>query len=150
MAPSAPGDPLPEGAREQFLGAIKAAKVFFFNAVVAQAFRIEVTPKLITFAFLPKQKVPRAQCEENRTLLESLAEQTFGRAIPVRVTTAEADGPAAEPAGGAPAVAAQEPTTKSPATAAGGDALRDEAMSDPVVQSMLEIFPVDTVKIEEM
>ena len=39
---------------------------------------------------------------------------------------------------------------KSPATGPGGDALRDEAMADPVVQSMLEIFPVDTVKIEEM
>ncbi len=104
-APSSPGDPLPEGAREQYLATVKAAKVFFFNAVVAQAYRIEVTPALITFTFLPKQKVPRSQCEENRALLESLAEQTFGRAILVRVTTAEADAAPADPGGDARAAA---------------------------------------------
>ncbi len=150
-APSSPGYSLPEGAREQYLATVKAAKVFFFNAVVAQAYRIEVTPALITFTFLPKQKVPRSQCEENRALLESLAEQTFGRAILVRVTTAEADAAPANPGGDARAAATPpRPTMKSPVAGPSGDALRDEAMSNPVVQSMLEIFPVDKVKIEEM
>ncbi len=149
--PSAPGDPLPADAREQFLAAIKAAKVFFFNAVVAQAFRIEVTPALITFAFLPKQRVPRTQCEENRALLESLAAQTFGRTILVKVTTAEGETAPGDPArAAAPAATPARPTMKGPVTSPSGDALRDEAMSNPVVQSMLEIFPVDTVKIEEM
>jgi hypothetical protein len=36
------------------------------------------------------------------------------------------------------------------ATGAGADTLRDEAMANPVVRSMLEIFPVANVKIEEM
>ncbi len=149
--PASPGGPLPDNAREQFLGAIKSAKVFFFNAVVAQAYKVEVTPAHITFAFLPKQKVPRAQCEENRALLESLAEQTFGRGIPVRVTTVEGDAAPAEPIGhAAPVATAPRPTMKGPVAGPGDDALRDEAMSNPVVQSMLEIFPVDKVKIEEM
>ncbi len=130
---------------------MKAAKVFFFNAVVAQAYKVEVTPALITFAFLPKQKVPRAQCEENRALLEGLAEQTFGRGIPVRVTTVEGDAAPAEPIGSTmPAAAAPRPTTKSPVAGPSGDTLRDEAMANPVVQSMLEIFPVEKMKIEEM
>lgn len=151
-AATAPGEPLPDNAREQFLGAIKSAKVFFFNAVVAQAYKIDVTPAMITFAFLPKQKVPKAQCEENRALLEGLAEQTFGRGIPVRVTTVDGDPAQAESIGGAmPAATAPRPVMKSPvATGAGADTLRDEAMANPVVQSMLEIFPVDNVKIEEM
>jgi len=151
-AATAPGEPLPENAREQFLGAIKSAKVFFFNAVVAQAYKIDVTPAMITFAFLPKQKVPKAQCEENRALLEGLAEQTFGRGIPVKVTTVDGDPAQAESvSGAAPAATAPRPVMKSPiATGAGGDTLRDEAMANPVVQSMLEIFPVEKMKIEEM
>jgi DNA polymerase-3 subunit gamma/tau len=151
-AAMAPGEPLPDNAREQFLGAIKSAKVFFFNAVVAQAYKIDVTPAMITFAFLPKQKVPKAQCEENRALLEGLAEQTFGRGIPVKVTTVDGDPAQAEAIGGAvPAATAPRPVMKSPvATGAGADTLRDEAMANPVVRSMLEIFPVANVKIEEM
>ncbi len=151
-AAAAPGEPLPENAREQFLGAIKTAKVFFFNAVVAQAYKIDVTPAMITFAFLPRQKVPKAQCEENRALLEGIAEQTFGRGIPVKVTTVDGDPAQAEAIGGAaPAATAPRPVMKSPVAAGpGGDSLRDEAMSNPVVQSMLEIFPVEKVKIEEM
>lgn len=145
--------PLPDGAREQFLAAIKSAKVFFFNAVVAQAYRIEVTPAHITFAFLAKQRVPRSQCEENRALLEGLAEQTFGRSIGVRVTTVEPDAAAADaPGAGAvlPATGLPRPTLKSAVVGSADEALREGAMANPVVQSMLEIFPVDKVKIEEM
>ncbi len=151
-AAAASGEPLPENAREQFLGAIKTAKVFFFNAVVAQAYKIDVTPAMITFAFLPRQKVPKAQCEENRALLEGIAEQTFGRGIPVKVTTVDGDPAQAEAIGGAASAATTpRPVMKSPVAAGpGGDSLRDEAMANPVVQSMLEIFPVEKVKIEEM
>jgi len=39
---------------------------------------------------------------------------------------------------------------KSPVAGPSGDTLRDEAMANPVVQSMLEIFPVEKLKIEEM
>ncbi len=88
-APSHPGEPLPEGARDHYLAAVKAGKVFFYNAVVAQAYRIEVTPAGITFSFLPNQKVPRSQCDENRAWLESLGEQLFGRFIPVRIAVAD-------------------------------------------------------------
>ena len=76
-----------DGARERYLAAIKSGKRFFFNAVVAQAYRIDVTPSEVTFAFLPNQKVPRAQCEENREWLTSLAAQTLGRDVAVQVTT---------------------------------------------------------------
>ena len=150
-APSSPGGPLPDGAREAFLTAVKAGKVFFYNAVVAQAYRIEVTPARITFAFLPNQKVPRSQCEENRGWLESLGEQLFGRVIPVHVATADPAAAApAVPAGAKPAAAPPRPALKSPVAGPSEDDLRQEALSDPTVQAMLEIFPVERTKIEEM
>jgi DNA polymerase-3 subunit gamma/tau len=138
----------PAAARDTFLAAIKGAKVFFYNAVVAQAYTIEVTPAAITFAFLPKQKVPRQQCEDNKAWLEGLAQQTFGRAVPVRVTLVE--GEPAPAAAGTAAPPPARPAPPAPPTAPGDDALRNEAMANPMVQTMLEIFPVDKVKIEEM
>ena len=130
----------------------KAGKVFFYNAVVAQAYRIDVTPARITFAFLPNQKVPRSQCEENRGWLEALGAQTFGRVIPVHVATA--DPAEAAPAGrGRPPSRPprrRAPASKSPVAGPSDDELRKEALSDPTVQAMLEIFPVERTKIEEM
>lgn len=155
-APAAPSRaassdaPLPDGAREQFLAGIKAGKVFFYNAVVAQAYTIEVTPAAITFAFLPKQKVPRQQCEDNKAWLEGLGEQVFGRYLPVRITLVEGDAPPPAAAGAVPAATAARPAVRGPVESPGDESLRTEAMANPMVQSMLEIFPVDKVKIEEM
>lgn len=141
----------PDDAKERFLGGIKSAKVFFYNAAVAQAHTIEVTPSGITFAFLPNKSVSRSQCDDNRPWLQSLAEQIFGRAVPVRVITVEADAAAPAAPGGAAAEAATPmPAGKVPPATAENDTLRDQAMADPMVQSMLEIFPVDAVKVEEM
>ncbi|MEZ5291869.1 MAG: hypothetical protein R2745_12350 [Vicinamibacterales bacterium] len=128
--------------------------MFFYNAAVAQAYAIDVTPSGITFSFLPKHKMARAQCEENRAWLEGIAEKTLGGHVPVRVTVV--DGDVAEGSGGGalPAAAAGQAVRKSPAAgdgaADGDDRLKAEAMADPMVQSMLEIFPVETVKVEEM
>jgi DNA polymerase-3 subunit gamma/tau len=141
--------PWPDNAREQFLAAIKGAKVFFFNAVAAQAYTIEVTPGHVTFSFLPKQKVPRQQCEDNKAWLEGLAQQTFGRYLPVRIALVEGDAPPPPEGGAVPAATAPRPTVRGPVSG-GDEALRDEAMANPMVQTMLEIFPVDKVKIEEM
>lgn len=142
--------PLPDGAREQFLAGIKAGKVFFYNAVVAQAYTIEVTPAAITFSFLPKQKVPRQQCEDNKAWLEGLGEQIFGRFLPVRIALVEGDAPPPEASSAVPAATTARPTVRGPVESPGDESLHTEAMANPMVQSMLEIFPVDKVKIEEM
>ncbi len=154
-APGAPasqaGEPLPDGAKDTFLAGVKAGKVFFYNAVVAQAYRIDVTPARITFSFLPNQKVPRAQCEENRAWLEALGQQVFGRVIPVHIALAD---PAAAPAAAAPAAlpAAAPPRAalKSPLAGRSEEELRQEALSDPTVKALFEIFPVERTKVEEM
>jgi len=146
-----PGGSLPEGAREQYLAAVKSGKVFFYNAVVAQAHGIDVTPARITFSFLPNQKVPRSQCEENRAWLEALGTQVFGRLIPVHIALVDpAAAPKAPPPAALPAAALARPALKGPLAGPSEDELRQEALSDPTVQALLEIFPVERTKVEEM
>jgi DNA polymerase-3 subunit gamma/tau len=137
-----------DGARDRFLAAIKAGKPFFFNAVVAQAYRIEVAPSGITFAFLANQKVPRAQCEENREWLTALSAKTLGHAVPVQVTVVAPSAPG-EPAP-TPAAAAPAAAPRTPPGGTSDEQLRQEALADPSVQALFEIFPVERTKIEEV
>jgi DNA polymerase III gamma/tau subunit len=137
--PTAPGGAL----KDAFLNQVKSSKVFLYNTVIAQAYRIDVTPSRITFAFLPNQRVPKQQCEEARGALETIAEKVAGQKIPVSVVVAEA-APANTPS----------PAVKTPVATASAkpseDELRREALSDPGVQALFEIFPVEKSKVEEM
>ncbi len=145
-APSAPVAP-GAGARadvdlkDAFLSQVKAGKVFFYNTVVAQAYRVDVTPSKITFTFLPNQRVPKQQCEDARAWLEGIAETVAGRTIPVSVVVTEAASPQ-------PPAATTTPSRES--KRATDEELRQEAMTDPAVQALFEIFPVEKAKIEEM
>jgi DNA polymerase-3 subunit gamma/tau len=144
-APVAPADSSSRGnLKEAFLAQIKASKVFFYNTVVAQAYRVDVTPSRITFTFLPNQKVPKQQCEEMKGFLEETAQKVSGQRIPVTVATGEG-----APGGTAAAKAPMAPAAPV-APARDEDALRKEAMSDPSVQALFEIFPVEKSKVEEM
>jgi DNA polymerase-3 subunit gamma/tau len=135
--------------KDAFLAQIKASKVFFYNTVVAQAYRVEVTPSTITFTFLPNQKVPRQQCEDMKAFLEDVAYKVSGQKIPVVVTSA----PNA-PDGSASARPQDHGEVRQDERSAPGDgrdaALREEAMADPSVQALFEIFPVEKSKVEEM
>ncbi len=152
--------------KDAFLAQVKASKVFFYNTVVAQAYRVDVTPSKITFAFLPNQKVPKQQCDDMKAFLEDIALKVAGQKIPVFVTVADAsasapvgataDRPAARmsPAPGAP-TAPSAPSAPGAPGAPGSPvsdeaALREAAMADPSVQALFEIFPVDKSKVEEM
>ena len=146
-APSSGPSGSADGARERYLAAIKTGKPFFFNAVVAQAYRIEVTPGRVVFAFLANQKVPRSQAEENRDWLATLATQTLGQETTVQVTVTAPAEPGEAPA--AP-VAAPAAAPRTPPVAASDDQLRQEALADPGVQALFEIFPVERTKIEEI
>ena len=125
---------------------MKAAKIFFYNTVVAQAFKVDVSASRITFTFLSNQKVPKQQCEDARAWLEGIAEKVAGARIPVHVEVV--DTPAAAPSERAPAAAA--PTASAAEPRAAADDLRQEAMADPAVQALFEIFPVEKTKIEEL
>jgi hypothetical protein len=137
-APVAPGGP---GDKDSFLAQVKSAKAFFYNTVVAQAYRVDVTPARITFTFLPTQRVPKQQCDDSRAWLEGIAEQVMGRKVPVVVAVADGQASPEAGAGQARPVAVERQTID--------EALRSEVMNDPTAQALFEIFPVEKSRIEE-
>ena len=50
--------------KDGLLAEIRGAKTFFYNTVVAQAQKIEVTEDRVTFTFLPAHRALREQCEQ--------------------------------------------------------------------------------------
>ena len=90
-APAAPpvaaADPASGGAsrtfKDSFLAEIRKTKVVFYNMVVAQAQTIDVSADRIVFTFSPTQRTLRDQVEQNKSWLESVAQQVGGRKIAV-------------------------------------------------------------------
>ena len=130
--------------KDQLLAEIRSAKSTFYNLVVASAYRIEASPSGVSFVFLPNQKNAKAQCEEQKGWLQSLAEKVAGKPVPVSVTVAEGV-PGSAPAPAAAREHAGEPRRDAPSA----EQLKDEAMANSTVQAVLEIFPVEKTTIEE-
>jgi hypothetical protein len=131
--------------KDAFLSEVRAGKGFFYNTVVAQAQRIDVTAEGVTFTFLPTHRALREQFEQSRAWLEQIAERVAGRKVPVAAVQAPAP---AEVQGRTPADAASKA-----ADAAPGPPKRDlkaEAMSSTAVQAMLDVFPAEIRDVEEM
>jgi hypothetical protein len=102
----------------------------------------------VAFAFLPNQKNAKAQCDEQKAWLQSIAEKIVGRPTPVAIVVADAASPA-------PSASAREHAGElrrdSAVAASGreGEADAPDPMSNSTVQAVLEIFPVDKTTIEE-
>jgi hypothetical protein len=133
-APSASSAPAASSAffKDAFLTEVRKSKFVFYNTVVAQAQKIEVTPDRVTFSFSPSQSALRVNCEQNRAWLESAAEKAAGRKV--RVTAVQAE----------PSVAPSDEASTRQA------ALRDQALADAGVQALLEVFPAEIRDVEEM
>ena len=125
--------------KDKFLNEIRAGKGFFYNTVVAQAQRIDVTEETITFTFLPTHRALREQFDQARPWLEMAAERVSGRKI--KVTAVQA--PASSDASAAPAAETEAP-------AVGKRDLKAEALASSAVQAMLEVFPAEIRDVEEM
>ena len=131
--------PASASVKDAFLAEVRAGKGFFYNTVVAQAQRIDVTDEAITFTFSPTQRALREQCTEARAWLESAAEKAAGRRIKVTAIGGEV---------GAVVPKAEQPNGDVPA--AGKRDLKAEAMSSSAVQAMLDVFPAEIRDVEEM
>ena len=128
--------------KDRFLAEIKSSKATFYNLVVASAYRIDASPSGVSFVFLANQKNAKAQCEEQKAWLQSLAEKVAGKPVPVSVVVAEGSASAREHSG--------EPRREEPAAQKSSpEALKAEAMANSTVQAVLEIFPVEKTTIEE-
>lgn len=148
----------PAMLKDSFLSEIHKAKKFFYGTVVAQAQRIEFEGDKVVFTFAPQHRALRAQLDQNRPWLESAATQLAGR----RIAIAAAEGTAAtgsspSPAGAAPAANSagfgETPAVKTGDAAGGADraqALKERALSDTGVQTMLDVFAAEIKDVEEM
>ena len=125
--------------KDAFLAEIRKNKVVFYQTVVAQAQKIDVSGDRITFAFSPAQKTLREMFEQNRSWLESIAQQATGRKL---IVTASQGEPAAGSDPQADASAKKAADRK--------NALREQALADAGVQAMLEVFPAEIRDVEEM
>lgn len=132
--PPAPKSSASVGGKAEILAEVKRTKKFFHGTVVAQAQRIDLEGDKLVFTFTPGQRTLASQLRQNRSWLEQLASQIVGRQI--AVTTEQGD---AEPS---PESAPTDPSEEA--------RLREQAMRDPVVQSMLEVFPTKVGNIEKL
>lgn len=132
--PPAPELPAGVGGTAEILAEVKRRKKFFHGTVVAQAQRIDLEGDKLVFAFTPGQRTLASQLRQNRGWLEQMASQIVGRQV--AVTTEQGD---AEPS---PESATPDPSEQA--------RLREQAMRDPVVQSMLEVFPTKVGNIEKL
>jgi hypothetical protein len=120
--------------KDAFLAEIRKGKAVLYNMSVAQAQKIEISGDRVTFTFASNQRALRDQVEQNQKWLEALASQVSGRRIAV---TAVMTAPETSPA-----VAAPPPDPKAE--------LRRQALAEPGIQAMLEVFPAEIRDVEEM
>jgi hypothetical protein len=125
------------GFKDALLAQIKSGKPVFYNMVVAQAQKIETAADRVTFTFSPNQRALTATFEQHRSWLESIAQQVAGRRIIASSVVAAPADAAPPPAGGVTAADKKS-------------ALRQQALADAGVQTMLEIFPAEIRDVEEM
>jgi hypothetical protein len=131
------------GFKDALLAEIKKGKSAFYNIVVAQAQKIDVSGDRVTFSFTPVQRALKDQFEQQKAWLETLAQGIAGRKI--AFASALADGSAA------PAAGAAAPDQKADRNSADKkSALREQALADAGVQTMLEVFPAEIRDVEEM
>src|SRR5262245_30424650 len=164
-APSAPSNAAPSATtsssssnlKDALLAEIRKTKLVFYNTVIAQAQKIEAAGDRVTFTFSSHHRTLRDMFEQNRGWIESAAQQVSGRKIAVTSVQNDASAPAAGSAaaagnagspGGASTAAAQAASEKRAAEKK--SALREQAMADAGVQTMLEIFPAEIRDVEEM
>ena len=136
---------VPGAFKDALLAEIRSGKSFFYNTVVAQAQKIEVGDDSVVFTFLPTHRALREQFEQTRPWLEDAAQRLTGRRV--IVSSVQAEGAQAAPdAPVAPQGAASAPA----ATSQAGRDLKAEALTSPVVQGLLEVFPAEIRDVEEL
>jgi DNA polymerase-3 subunit gamma/tau len=140
-APAAPPAPERSSLKDTLLAEIRRAKPTLYELAVAQARRIDVADEQITFTFPSNQNVARMQLEQNRSWIEQAVLRIANRKIPVSVVQVEAAAPAQPDAAPPARSGTVEPPVRN---------LKAEAMSSAAVQAMLEVFPGEIGKVEEI
>jgi DNA polymerase-3 subunit gamma/tau len=130
--------------KDALLAEIRAGKAFFYNTIVAQAQKIEVTEDRVVFTFLPTHRMLREQFEQSRSWLEATAERVAGRRVIVEAVEGAGQASAGETA------RAERPAQTTDAPAGAKRDLKAEALSSSTVQAVLDVFPAEIRDVEEM
>ena len=110
---------------------LKRVKKFFYGTVVAQAQRVDLEGDKLIFGFTSGQRTLASQVTQNRAWLEQIASTVVGRKIMVSTEQGES-----------------RVDTEFVEVAA--DDLRQQVMNDPLVQSVLEVFPAEIADVEKL
>jgi DNA polymerase-3 subunit gamma/tau len=129
--------------KDAFLAEIRRQKKFFYGTVIAQAQRIDVEGDRVNVVFSPQHRAMRAQLEQTRPLLETIAAQLAGRRMIVAALEAVASGGASTVPDAARPAGSSAPTNDRQA------ALREQALAEPAVQAMLDVFAAEIKEVEE-
>ena len=146
-----PGSRIPDpgsgSLKDKLLAEIRSGKATFYNTVVAQAQRIDVTPDRITFVFGPAQSTLRQWFDQQKAWLDAAAERIAGRKIAVTSELgAAAPAPPSAPAPSDPGSRIPDPGQAQPEKKRD---LKAEAMTSSTVQAMLDVFPAEIRDVEE-
>jgi DNA polymerase III subunit gamma/tau len=152
IAPAGEASVAPTGAsgqalKDALLAEIRTGKKILYELSIACAQRIDVSTDAVTFTFGANQNAARGNLEQSRPWIEAAIQRLAGRRMNLVVVqsaapaapASEAAPPAAKPA----AASSEKPKT-------GGRDLQAEAMSSSAVQAMLDVFPAEIRKVEEM
>ena len=142
-APANPRTSEPANLKDALLAEIRSGKATFYNTVVAQAQRIEVTGDRIVFVFGAAQSTLRGWFDQQKAWLDAAAERVAGRKIAV-VSELGAAAPS-DPGSRIP----DPGRVPDPEPAAKKRDLKAEAMSSSTVQAMLDVFPAEIRDVEE-
>jgi len=140
----------PAGLKDALLGEIRASKGFFYNTVVAQAQRIDVTDTQVTFTFLPTHKALRAQFEQQRAWVEAAAERLSGHKMTVVAVQSSPDEPPSGGVSAAPASPSGSGKGTAPNAPGAATDAKQEAMASPAMRDLLDVFPAEIRNVEEL
>jgi DNA polymerase-3 subunit gamma/tau len=138
--PAAPPAGTGGGVKDAFIAGIQKSRSMLYSTIVAQAQRIDIEGDRIVFRFGPIQTMLADQVAQQKAWLETLALEVVGRKMTVTADVARGE------AGVKPMAAGTRPD---PAVNRAAD-LRAAALRDPVVQSLLEIFPAEVKDVTEL
>jgi len=139
-APAQPPAGTGGGVKDAFIAGIQKSRSMLYSTIVAQAQRIDIEGDRIVFRFGPIQTMLADQVAQQKAWLETLALEVVGRRMTVTADVAKG---AAGPTPIAPGTRPDQALNRA------AD-LRAAAMKDPVVQSLLEIFPAEVKDVTEL
>jgi len=136
--PSRPQGPVSGAAlKDLFLADVRGSNPVLYNTLVVQAQRLDIESDRVVLAFTATQKIGPT-FDKYRGVLEATATRLAGRKMTVVLETGE------PPPGGSAASA------NANANDGKKSALREQAMAEPGVQALLEVFPAEIRDVEEM